>query len=210
MPPPSQPGERYTIRQKIFSFLGASFQIFDERGEVVAFCRQKAFRLREDIRVYTDETRETELFSMRARSVLDFGATYDVALPEGQVLASIRRKGFTSLVRDSWTIFGPEGEELARLQEDSAGMAFLRRMLPLVAVFSPQRFHLERADEPEGAPLAVFRTHFNLFVYRLGITIEREDEDLDDLVILAMGCLIAAIEGRQGDGDSGAGLFSGG
>jgi hypothetical protein len=34
-------------------------------------------------------------------------------------------------------------------------------------------------------------------VYRLGISPIREDEHLDDLLILAAGCLIAAMEGRQ-------------
>jgi len=212
MPPPSESGERYTIRQKIFAILGASFQVYGEQGELVAFCRQKAFKLKEDIRVYTDESKETELFSMKARSIIDFGATYDIALPDGQILASIRRKGLKSLLRDSWMVFNADGEQIAQLQEDSAGMAFMRRLLPIIAVISPQRFHLEpvQGGQPTGFPIATFRTHFNLFVYRLGVTVHQDDEDLDDLVILAMGCLIAAIEGRQSNENSGSGLFSGG
>jgi glycosyltransferase involved in cell wall biosynthesis len=44
---------RYRIRRKVFKLAGASFHVFD--GErVVAFCSQAAFKLREDIRLFTD------------------------------------------------------------------------------------------------------------------------------------------------------------
>ncbi len=201
------PGEQYTIRQKIFKIFGASFYIYDARGDVLGYCKQKAFRLKEDLRFYTDTSCATELFSMRARSIIDFSTTYDVATPEGQVIASIRRKGLSSIVRDSWQVFDPSGAHAASLQEDSTGMALARRFIPGVAVFSPQRFEL---ITDSNAHAATFRTHFNPFVYRLGIALHADPPPLDLYVILAIGCLIAAIEGRQSSEDSGAGLFSGG
>jgi hypothetical protein len=45
--------------------------------------------------------------------------------------------------------------------------------------------------------VARYRQHFNPFVQRLSIAVLRDDPQLDDLVILAAGCLVAAIEGRQ-------------
>lgn len=191
---PLAPGEQYTVRRKIFTILGASFHVYDASGSLVAFCRQKAFRLKEDLRLYTDEARSEELLTMRARSVIDFGATYDVCLASGERIGSLRRKGLTSFVRDAWMIFGPDGEEAGRLQEDSGGLALARRMIPGVAAFSPQRFHILTVG---GTHLATLRTHFNPFVYRLGVAIHGEDEAIDELLILAAACLIAAIEGRQ-------------
>ena len=44
--------DSYTIRRKFFKFFGASFQVFGPDGDLVAFCKQKAFKLREDIRVF--------------------------------------------------------------------------------------------------------------------------------------------------------------
>jgi len=201
-----RPGERYTIRRKILTIFGASFHIFDEHGSVVGFCRQRAFKLREDIRVFTGEDRRDELIRMRARSIIDFGTTYDVTLPSGQVIGSLRRKGLRSMVRDSWLVFDEQGRQIATLEEDSGGKAFARRILPLADVLMPQTFHLTR--DADGARLATLRTHFNLFVYRLGIAVHAEDEVIDDLLVLATGCLIAAIEGRQSS-DSGGAIFSG-
>ncbi len=188
------PGELYTIRRKVFAIFGASFHVYDDTGAVVAFCRQKAFRLREDIRLYTDESKSQELLTMKTRSVIDFGATYDVALPSGEIIGSLRRKGLRSLVRDSWLIFGPDGRELATLKEDSSGMAILRRIHGIFALLSPQKFEAMSFD---GRHIATLRTHVNPFVYRLGVTIHEDHEELDELMVLAAGCLIAAIEGRQ-------------
>jgi len=195
-----EPGERYTIRRKIFVLFGASFQIFDDHNRLVGFCRQKAFKLREDFRICTDPTLSKELLRIKARNIIDWAATYDVMTPEGMTLGALRRKGFKSMIRDSWLVFDPSGTQIATLQEDSAGMAFVRRFVPLGNVLFPSRYHLV---DGEGNHMATFRQHFNIFVYRLGVAIHAEDETIDDLLVLATGCLIAAIEGRQGN-DGGA------
>ncbi len=161
---------------------------------MVAFCRQKAFKLREDIRFYTDETKSQELLTMKTRSIIDFGATYDIAMPGGEIIGSLRRKGLRSLVRDSWLVFGPDGTELATLNEDSSILGILRRVHELFVLLSPQKFEMMSRD---GIHIASLRIHFNPFVYRLGNAIHEEHEELDELIVLAAGCLIAAIEGRQ-------------
>lgn len=188
------PGEQYTIRRKVLQFFGASFHVYDGAGRVVAFCRQKAFRLREDIRLYTDESMSTELLTMRTRQIIDFGATYDVALPGGEIIGSLRRKGLRSLLRDSWMIFDPEGRELATLTEDSGAMAIFRRLHELFAILSPQKFEVNSHD---GLHIASLRVHMNPFVYRMGVAIHADHPELDELMVLAAACLIAAIEGRQ-------------
>jgi uncharacterized protein YxjI len=199
----ARPGEQYTIRRKFFKLFGASFRVYSPDGRVVAYCKQKAFKLKEDIRLYTDETASEELLVIKARSVIDFGATYDVALPTGQVLGSLRRAGLAStFMRDSWMVFDNEGRQIAALAEEGSFMPILRRYVDAVSIFSPQTFSLNRVanaagDGAAGGQIATFRTHFNLISYRLSIAIKADDPELDDLMILAVGCLIAAIEGRQ-------------
>lgn len=192
-----QAGEKYTIRRKIFQLAGASFHVFDESGEVIAYCKQKAFKLREDIRLYTGEDMQEELFRLSARSIMDFSTTYDVLLPSGEALGSLRRKGMAStFMRDSWLIFDAEGREMAYLREQNAWLAFFRRLNDWVSFFSPQTFAMTRAADE--AHIATFRQHFNPGVFRLGVRMEMDDPQFDDLVVLAAACLIAAIEGRQG------------
>lgn len=191
-----RPGESYTIRRKVLKIFGAAFHIYDPQGKVVGYCKQKAFKLKEDIRVYTDESCSTELIVIKARSVIDFGAGYDVTLGDGTTLGSLRRKGMKStFLKDHWLVFDRAGQQIADLQEQGGFLALARRYVDYVSLLAPQKFTLKRTD---GTEIASYRQHFNLFVYRLSISVQRDDPQLDDLVILAAGCLIAAIEGRQG------------
>ena len=68
----------YQIRKKFFKIFGGAFHIYDPTGQVAFYSRLKAFKLKEDIRVYTGEDMQTEALAIRARQVLDIAATYDV------------------------------------------------------------------------------------------------------------------------------------
>jgi hypothetical protein len=194
-----QPGEAYTIRRKVLKIFGAAFHVYNPEGAVIGYCKQKAFKLKEDIRIYTDESCTSEMMVIKARSVIDFGATYDVTLGgSGEPLGSLRRKGLTStFLRDEWLVFNPAGRQVANLREDSSFLAFARRYIDLVSLISPQKFSLVK---PDGAEIARYRQHFNPFIFRLSVSVLADDPEIDDLVILAAGCLLAAIDGRQSGG----------
>lgn len=200
---PATPGERYTIRRKFWKFFGASFFIDNAEGTTVGFCKQKAFKIREDIRIYTDETQSKELIRISTRSIWDISGAYDIFDADGSQLGSIKRKGIRStFIRDEWDLLAPEGQVIGTLKEDSAFKAIMRRLHEVMAVLLPQRYHLR---DPQGRELAVMRQHFNPFLYRLGLAINNPggpgvDDGPDELLILASACVIAAIEGRQSGG----------
>src|SRR5690606_9688020 len=159
---------RYTIRRKIITLLGAKFHIYDESSSLIGYVRQKAFRLREDLRVYTDATQSTELLAIRARRVIDFAASYDVTeTASGEKIGGLRRRGIRSLLRDEWLVLDPQDQHVASLMEDSTAMALARRFLPL-ANLVPQTFHLR--DDGRSV-LAEFQTHFNPFVHKMTVTV---------------------------------------
>lgn len=189
----------YTVRQKFWKFFGAAFFILDEAGSLIGYCSQKAFKLKEDIRVYTDDSMTDELLVIKARNIIDFSATYDVTDPADadRTIGSYRRKGWTSLVRDEWMIFDPDEEEIGKIQEDSAGLAIVRRLLGGVALLiAPQAYHVEIDDEPA----AQMVTSRNPFIYQLNVTIDPEADRVDPRMVLAGAILLAAIEGKQGGG----------
>lgn len=179
----------YRIRRKVLKLAGASFHVFD--GETpVAFCSQAAFKLREDIRLFADDTKTRELLAIRARQVLDFKASYDVVDSRTQARVGVlRRRGFASLARDSWEVLDEGERPLGRVEEDSMAMALLRRFLSNLI---PQAFHLRG---PSGG-VATFRTRFNPVVYSLEVRVP-SDVAIDRRLVFATAILLAAIEGRQ-------------
>ncbi len=196
-----QPGESYTIRRKVLKIFGAAFHIYDPQGGLVGYCKQKAFKLKEDIRIFTDESCSSELVAIKARSMIDFGANYDVSAGGSAgsgVLGTFRRKGLRStFFRDHWLVVNAAGTQIAEMVEEGGFLAFARRYIDLISFLSPQKFVLKKMD---GTVVARYRQHFNIFVYRLSVAVEKDDPELDDLLILAGGCLICAIEGRQSGG----------
>ncbi|MGP1310565.1 MAG: hypothetical protein ACTS27_10245 [Phycisphaerales bacterium] len=190
-----KPAEQYTIRRKVFKIFGAGFHIYHADGSLAGYCKQKAFRLREDLRIYKDEAQTQELLRIHTEQVLDFGATYQVLLPSGECIGAFRRRAMRSFIRDKWDAVGPQGEVIGTIDEDSTFKALMRRAHDLTAALFPQKFVL---SDTGGRPVAIYRTHFNPFIHRIGVAILLdEDDQFDDLFLLAGGCLLAAIEGRQ-------------
>lgn len=182
----------YLIRRKVFTIFGAKFHIYDPEGRVIGFSKQKAFKLKEDIRVFGDETLSDERLLIKARQIIDFSAAYDVVdSPTGAKLGALRRKGLGSLLRDSWEFLDESDRSIGTIREDSAGWALFRRF---IFNLIPQTFHAEA----RGRQVATYRVQFNPFVYRLNVTIDPEaTKIMDARLLLAGGILLAAIEGRQ-------------
>jgi uncharacterized protein YxjI len=189
-----KPAEQYTIRRKFFKLLGAGFHIYHPDGSLAGYCKQKAFRLREDLRIYKDEAQTQELLRIHTEQVLDFGATYQVFLPTGECIGAFRRKALKSFLRDSWDALDAQGNPIGTIREDSAWKAIVRRAHDLTAALMPQKFIVADLN---GRPVAIYRTHLTVFVHKLSVAILDEDDQFDDLFLLAGGCLLAAIEGRQ-------------
>jgi uncharacterized protein YxjI len=183
----------YLVRRKIFTIAGAAFHIYDGQGRLVLFSKLKAFKLREDIRLFTGEDRTEELLAIHARQVLDISATYDVTDSRtGERVGAVQRRGLRSLLRDEWTLKDAFDREIGVVREDSMGLALLRRFLTNLV---PQRFHVEVA----GQPVATVRQDFNPFVLRLNVDFTADRAGLLDRRLgLAAVLLLCAVEGRQG------------
>lgn len=187
---------QYVIREKFFKIFGESFHVFDPEGNVVLYSKMKALRLKEDIRLYESEAMQRELLRIAARSIIDFGATYDVFdSVTNEKVGSLRRKGLKSLIRDTWLVFDEGDREVGVIEEDSTFKAVVRRIAGDWAWLFPQAFRVRLG---ETAVMHV-RQRFNPIVKRLEIDFSPDPQAaLDRRLGLAIGILMSAIEGRQG------------
>lgn len=182
---------KYLLRKKIFHWLGEEFEVFDMSKNVVLFGKQKAFRLKEDIRVYDSKEKTHEVISLQARQIIDFSATYDVLDSEsGKKVGALQRKGWSSIIRDEWKVLDANDNEIGHIKEDSMSMALLRRFLSNLI---PQNLSIFIGEKE----VCDLKQEFNPFVYKLGI--EFKDEGFDKRLGVAAAILISLIEGRQQD-----------
>lgn len=186
---------QYLIRRKIMKLLGADFRVFDshEMNNEIMFSHMKAFKLKEDIRLYKDESKAEELVTIKARNIIDFSAAYDIMdAKTEQKLGAMKRKGMASILRDEWQIMDIEDNVIGFVKEDSGAMAIFRRF---VSGLIPQRFDVTIGDKK----VAEFQNNFNPMVSKLKITfLDPDNAQFPKLFGIAAGMLICAIEGKQG------------
>jgi len=182
----------YLLKRQVFALTGR-FRFYDPNGNQVMFSEQKMFKLREDIRVYSDENKTQEVLSIKARQIIDFSAAYDVVdTAYNQKIGVLRRKGWSSMLRDEWQVLDANEDQIGVLFEDSMGMALLRRFL--LGSLLPQNYDITLG----GARVADLKQNFNLFRYELNLDFTMDpSQKLDRRLGIAAGILLAAVEGRQ-------------
>jgi len=182
----------YLLKRQVFALTG-KLRFYDPQGNLVLFVEQKMFRLKEDIRLYSDETKSQEILLINARKIIDWAAAYDVTDPlTGGKVGVLRRKGWRSMVRDEWEVLDAGDQPLGLLTEDSIGYAILRRLL--LGSLLPQNYDILFG----GTRVADLRQKFNLFAYQMNIDFSMDPTNrLDRRLGLAAATLLAIVEGQQ-------------
>lgn len=183
--------DRFLAHRKLFTF-PAKFYFYDDAGNTVAFLEQKAFKLKEDIRLYSDPDKTRELLRISARRVLDISSAYDVtdAVTQEKV-GVLQRRGLKSIFKDEWIILDGGEREIGRIKEDSALLATIRRFLTNLV---PQTYNFE----VDGQVVGVAKQPFNPFVLKLQVDMSNDvGRRIDRRLAAAAVALLLAIESRQ-------------
>jgi hypothetical protein len=182
----------YLLKRQAIALTG-KFRFYDPAGRLVLFSEQKMFRLREDIRVYGDENKTQEVLSIKARQIVDFSAAYDVVdTVMNQKVGALRRRGWSSILRDEWGVLDASDNVMGKLFEDSMGLAMLRRFI--LGSWLPQNYDITVGE----TRVADLKQNFNLFRYELNLDFSMDGaQRLDRRLGIAAGTLLAAVEGKQ-------------
>ena len=183
---------RYLVRKKVIKVLGDAFHIYDPQGGLAFYVKQKAFKLKEDIRIYNSEDMREEVLVIKARSRIDFSATYDVFDSyTNELIGSFRRKGMKSILKDEWVILDNQEREIGIITEDSMLLAVIRRVLSNLV---PQTYEGSIGQHN----VFTFKQRFNPFVQKIELDFSMDNQHLLDRRLgIAASVLLSAVEGRQ-------------
>ncbi len=184
--------DRYLLKRQVLALTG-KFRVYGPNEQLVLYSQQKMFKLKEDIRVFSDENMNQELLHIQARQVIDFSAAYDVIDSAYQTKVGVlRRKGFRSMMRDEWEVLDANEQLIGILQEDSVGYALLRRFL--LGSLLPQNYDLLFGEQV----VADFKQRFRFFGYHLDLDFSMDTlKQLDRRLGIAAAILLGTIEGKQ-------------
>lgn len=182
----------YTLKRQVFALTG-KLRFYNPQDQVVIYVEQKMFRLREDIRVYGDESKSQEILLIQARSIIDFNTAYDVVdTASGQKVGTLRRRGWRSMTRDEWEVLDVNDQVVGLLFEDSVWMALLRRLL--LGSLLPQNYDMTIGE----TRVADLRQKFTFFGYEMNIDFSMDpNRVLDRRLGIAAATMLAIIEGKQ-------------
>jgi uncharacterized protein YxjI len=172
-----------------------------ELGEPICFVEQKRFKFKEDIRFYADASKTQELLAIKARQRFDPRATYDVTDGLGTKIGEIQKVFGASLLRSTYRINGPSGEELAITTEKSLPIAIFRRAVGFIPYVEnvadwlpiPYHFVFKRGEEIIGENTRqTFKIRDN---YTIDMTADT-GHVLDRRLVLAIAVGMDALQAR--------------
>jgi uncharacterized protein YxjI len=113
---------------------------------ILAFAQQKRMAFKEQVTLYTDDTKSTPVLGFKARQVMDLGATYDITDAGGAPIGLFRKNFKESLLRSTWHLEQPGfGEMIGR--ETNVWVAVLRRFVEALS-WLPYHFDFVLGDRP--------------------------------------------------------------
>ena len=121
------------LRFRLIS-LGPQINVLDAGGRSVAYVKQKAFRLKEDVEVHTDESRQTLLWRIKADRIIDWSAAYRITDAGGALLGTLRRRGGRSLWRATYVIADANDQVMGGIHEKDPWTKVLDGLLSIIPI----------------------------------------------------------------------------
>lgn len=141
-----------------FKILALAPQIYVQEagGGEVCYVKQKLFRFKEKVEVFTNSTRSTLLSTIQADRMIDFNANYTFTMADGTRLGSVRRRGLRSIWRAHYEILDDAGNIAFEMKEENPGAKIVDSVLgeiPIIGMFTGYFCHPRYAILHNGTPV---------------------------------------------------------
>ncbi len=128
-----------TLNFKLIA-LAPRIRVYDATGREILYVHQKALALKEDVRIYSDESKTTELYRIKADRILDFSAKYHITdSVSGRELGAIKHRGFRSIWSSTYELYDATEQVTHVMTEDNPWVKVLDSFageLPFIGMFT--------------------------------------------------------------------------
>jgi len=171
-------------------------------GATISYVRQKMFKLKEKVIVYSDETKSKELFQIDANKWLDFNTAYNFTTAEGQNIGKVARKGWKSLWKAQYELYDENDEQDLIIHEENAWVKVMDAIfneIPIVNFFTGYFFNPKYlVNRPDGTLVAKISKEKSFWGRKFTITNHSEFENGEELRILLGSMMMLLLERRRG------------
>jgi len=124
--------------------LANDFTATDAGGNVIAYVKQKMFKFKEDISIFSDETQTKVLYKIKADRWLDFSAAYSFYDENDNEFGKIVRKGWRSTFKTNYELIDQHEQPQYKISEDNAWVKVLDALfgsIPILSMFTGYFFN---------------------------------------------------------------------
>ena len=123
--------------------LARQISVTDAGGNLIFYVKQKVFKLKEAVTIFSDVGQTQPLYSINADRVLDFSARYQFTDQGGRPLGSVRRQGMKSLWKAHYEVLDGENPVMTIKEENAWIKVFdsLIGEIPILGIFTGYLFH---------------------------------------------------------------------
>ena len=178
------------------------FTAKDATGITKAFVKQKIFKLKEHVEVFSDETRTQILYNIHANKWLDFNTTYTFTNAQGENIGRLARKGWRSLWKASYELYDEKDQQDLVIREKNAWVKVMDGLLceiPVAGLFSGYFFNpTYTVSRPDGTLVASFIKQASFFGRKFKLNQEAAFEKGEEQRIQLGLMMMALLERRRG------------
>jgi uncharacterized protein YxjI len=190
---------RYIVKRNFWSIFDRVFRVSTPDGQLILYVKHPVFRFREEFTIWADEAQTRPVFRLKAKQIIAINFCFDITdANTGALLATIQKRGLKSLVRDTFLVLDPSGNQIGTMEEH--GHSILRRLLPILT--SKHELTIN------GRQVAFMRQIFRFFTREFEI--ELQPSALDPRLVLACALLAIIAEARRESGGGWGNLLSSG
>ncbi|WP_298903251.1 hypothetical protein [uncultured Psychroserpens sp.] len=178
------------------------FSATDATGKTVAYVRQKMFKLKEDINIYSNESKNHLVYNIRADKWIDFSAAYSMKDAQGREIGKIARKGWASIWKAHYELIDQHQKLQYHIREDNAWVKVLDGVLgniPIIGGFTGYLFNPSyTVTDLKGQAVCQLKKEPSFFGRKFKLSkLKPIDNDDDERIILGF-MMMVLLERRRG------------
>ncbi|WAC01969.1 hypothetical protein N7U66_19360 [Lacinutrix neustonica] len=189
-----------------FSFkintLANDFTAKDANGRTVAYVKQKLFKLKEAITIYSDENKTRVDYTIAANQWLDFSAAYAFKDAGGTNIGKVAGKGWSSIWKANYEIIDQNDKLQYRVSENNPWVKVLDSVvgeIPILGFFTGYMFHpTYNVTNLRGEAIVKLKKQPSFFGKEFKLELVKPIDNNDDERIILGLMMLILLERRRG------------
>jgi hypothetical protein len=191
------------VRFKLIA-LAPRIIVTEPNGNEVLYIHQKTFALKEDVRIYSDQSKSEEVYRINAQSIIDFSARYNIteSRTEKQI-GHIQSKGFRSIWKTTYELYDAAEVQTHLIEEDNPLVKvadYFFSQIDFIGALSGYVFHpsytVKSTVDGQEVMRITKQAAFFEGVYRVDLLDENASYEEEIRSLLALMLLVQFMRGR--------------